>query len=139
MLIFVVGIPAYGFAQAEVLVAVEPALKRDRAGGLIVEAQTNLPDGFQVMVTLQSVKGPLLGQADGVVTKGRITAGPFTRGGATHPPGVYIVQISSSMPALQPQSIRNVIGQRGERLTGALVSRGSSGNRLDFSKNMNAP
>lgn len=134
-LLFTVG----ALAQSAILVAVEPELKRLPSGGLMLDAKTNLPEGFQVMVTLQSSGGPLLGQTDATVLSGRISAGPFTNRGAAHPGGMYTVSVSTATPSLWSDNMRAAAGRRGERLAGAHVARSQFGNRVDYSGNVRAP
>jgi hypothetical protein len=88
------------------------------------------------MVSLQSISGPLLGQAKATVSAGKITAGPFTNGGRPHPPGTYVIAISSALTDLQPPSVRKMIGAHGEHLAGANTTRAYGNVMVEFRQNL---
>jgi hypothetical protein len=86
-----------------------------------VKGTTNLPDGTEFIVGLwppaPACRPNCLGaQANSVVQNGRFIAGPFGIA-----PGVYRLEITTSIAKLQPPQVQAIIGQLGENLRGPYV------------------
>jgi hypothetical protein len=88
-------------------------------GTLLVVAQTNLPDGAELMAGLFS--DGYHGQDKSYVDGGVAEFGPFGDGGGAMPTGSYELSISLSMASLQSAAVRNYIGESGELMTGPHV------------------
>ena len=93
----------------------------------IIRARTNLPEGTAFMI---SVANPINEGGTGyfgnykaaVSPAGVVEFGPITNQGESLPPGTYHVSIDSGMMGLQPKNVRDILGQKGENLTGNKVS-----------------
>jgi len=87
----------------------------------VVMGETNLPEQTKVMVSVEGVQG-FRGQAEAVVQSGRFAAGPFgPEDGLAD--GTYDAEVMMPIPAVQPESVRSLIGSDGELLKGKLVHR----------------
>jgi len=93
----------------------------------VVVGKTNLPNGTKLMVTLSRRESSYMAQANAVVSDGQFRAGPFSQKGVPLNPGAYQIAVSSPLAALQPQSVRAVIGQDGSMLEGPLSKRSEFG------------
>jgi hypothetical protein len=88
-----------------------------------VVGKTNLPDSMELMVTLIRRDNSYIAQRKVVVSTGRFRAGPFSQKGAPLEPGGYQIEVSSPIASLQPQSVRAVIGEDGEKQDGPLTKK----------------
>ena len=105
-----------------------PSLKN----GVIIKAQfsdqndnkpmiigfTNLPDGTELMIDLDRRKAKYSGGTKTTVNQGRFQTERFTGEGGDLPPGNYILSISTPLPELEPESVKQIIGKHGENLKG---------------------
>ncbi len=89
-------------------------------GKPIIVGKTNLPDGFQAILSLEEGTR-ILGQDKIQVHSGQFTAGPFTLHGVAYPRGIYTVAIGSPSSHIQPPEVQAVIGPHGAFLRGPLV------------------
>jgi uncharacterized protein len=86
-----------------------------------IEASTNLPDGTQLQASLQpplATCRPNCGyvwEANLTVAHGHFIIGPFRSDLIA---GTYTLEITSPLAALQPESVRALIGDNGEHLKG---------------------
>lgn len=83
---------------------------------LFIVGTTNLPDGT-VLSTMVSGDG-YTGQSKTSVRDGTFQAGPFTQSGRQLPAGRYELSVTVPFFNVQPASVRRVLGQRLERMTG---------------------
>lgn len=88
--------------------------------------QTNLPDGTSIMTSVEGVSTEFLGQQETTVDNGAFRAGPFGPVGGL-PPGRFVAGATMPIPRLQDASVRAIIGEDGENLTGPLVEQGAVG------------
>lgn len=95
-----------------------------------IVGKTNLPNGTELMVTLSRKESSYMAQDKTIVSDGRFRAGPFSQRGAPLNPGVYQIEVSSPLAALQPQSVRAVIGQDGGKLDGPFTKRSQFGGKV---------
>lgn len=93
----------------------------------VVSGTTNLPDGTELLVTVERADIGYKAQAKTSVQGGRYKAGPFSHRDHNLPPGGYTVEVLMPIPPVQPASVRAVIGDAGQHLTGNLVSPGPLG------------
>ncbi|RJO65753.1 MAG: DUF4236 domain-containing protein [Myxococcales bacterium] len=93
-----------------------------------VSGETNLPDSTEFMVSMESKSsGRYMGQSKAEVSGYRFSAGPFSMENGPLPDGVYKIEVLMPIPDTQPESVRTIIGQNGEKLRGKLVKKGHLG------------
>lgn len=108
----------------EVAISTKASLRTDRR--LMVEGETNLPDGAQVQVTIEREISRVRWQSRTSVMDGQFGAGPFGSGSGL-PDGGYIIRVQLSEASVQPREVQARIGAQGEHLTGELVSQSRHG------------
>lgn len=101
----------------EVAISTKASLRTDRR--LMVEGETNLPDGAQVQVTIEREISRVRWQSRTSVMDGQFGAGPFGSGSGL-PDGGYIVRVQLSEASVQPREVQARIGAQGEHLTESL-------------------
>jgi hypothetical protein len=105
-------------------------IKTEGGGKPKVIGQTNLPDGMKLMITISRKASSYRGQDHATVMNGVFQAGPFTQKGQPFNPGTYMIEVSSPLTALQPQSVRKVLGKEGKNLQGQYVDESSLGDKM---------
>ncbi|WP_447895463.1 hypothetical protein [Vreelandella sp. GE22] len=103
----------------EVSFSLHAQLRSDRR--LMVEGETNLPDGARVQVIVERELSRVRWQSRTLVSGGTFTAGPFGSGSGL-PDGGYLVRVQSSEASVQPRAVQEIIGPRGDYLSGELVT-----------------
>lgn len=89
-------------------------------GSVLFGIKTNLPENTELLVTVTDDNG-YAGQDKAVILKdGNGYTAEFSNHGEALK-GMYHVEITMSLPALQANSVREVIGEHGENLTGEYV------------------
>ena len=88
---------------------------------VLVTGNTNLPDGTIIIVSIDGQTSDYSAQDRVVVASGKFKAGPFSSGGFGLDGGKYTAKALMSYPAVQPESVRKIIGNNGERLAGNQV------------------
>ena len=108
----------------DVSIEVEPRVN-DEDGTVLFGVTTNLPEDTELLVTVS--KDGYTAQDKVVILKnGTGYTSEFSdHGGALN--GTYTVNVSMSLPALQKESVRKVIGEKGEYINGPLVEKSSIG------------
>ncbi|XKH60961.1 hypothetical protein LG290_04100 [Halomonas sediminis] len=102
----------------EVAVSLSVSLRNDRR--LMVEGETNLPDGARLQVVVEHKYNRVSWQARTEVEQGYFVAGPF--GSSTGlSDGEYQVRVQLSEASVQPDTVQQRIGEQGQHLTGELV------------------
>lgn len=112
-----------GIAFAMRLEALEPTMsvQVENAATPIIHGTTNLPDGSELIVSIWRKESTFLGMSDVKVVHGHFTTARFSAGSGPVNSGVYKIEVTMSVAALQPPEVRAVIGESGERMTGRLV------------------
>lgn len=106
----------------------------NKEGKLIYKAKTNLPENMNIMFSLESKDNDYYAQNQSKVKNGGyIESDPFSSHGSPLKSGDYIMDISSSKPSIQPENVRKIIGENGEKITGNFISDGM----LDFENEFN--
>lgn len=90
--------------------------------------KTNLPNGTQLLVSVERPSNGYGGDSKTLVINGEFEAGPYGMANGNLPPGTYSVIVTMTDPALQLQHVKDVVGKRGEKLSGNLISRYATGN-----------
>ncbi|MGM0637217.1 MAG: hypothetical protein ACQET4_02905 [Pseudomonadota bacterium] len=88
---------------------------------LLVEGESNLPDNSRLQVVVQREASGVRWQERTTLAEGRFRAGPFGSGSGL-PDGGYAIAVNLSEASVQPEEVRARIGERGEHLSGSLVS-----------------
>ena len=99
-------------------------LQSDRR--LMVQGETNLPHESRLLVVTERELSGVRWQTRVTVAEGRFTAGPFGPGSGL-PDGGYTITINLLESSVQPQTVRDRIGERGEFLEGELVRQSQHG------------
>jgi hypothetical protein len=88
---------------------------------VLVTGLTNLPDGTVIMVSINGLTLDYSAQDKVTVSSGKFRAGLFSSGGLGLNGGKYIAKALMPYPAVQPESVRKIIGNDGEKLAGDQV------------------
>ena len=94
--------------------------------------ETNLPDGMGLMMSISNKELGYSAQAKVTVSGGRYESEIFSDGGQALSDGQYIASLVMPIPSVQPDSVKGIIGQNGEHLTGSLIESGMLGKSLEI-------
>lgn len=111
---------------ANISVNIEALATAVDAKHIEIKGSTNLPDETQLNITVEDSKEEWRSQTDAIVSNGAFLI-PNLEIAYGLSPDRYKIDITQIVPPLQPESVRKVIGDHGERLTGELVSDSSMG------------
>ncbi|WP_163576334.1 hypothetical protein [Halomonas faecis] len=116
-----------------VRIEVMATLRSDRR--LMVEGESNLPEGAQLQVVVEREASGMRWRSLTTVQEGGFVAGPYGSGSGL-PDGGYIVRVMLSEASVQPEEVRARIGEQGEHLSGPLVttSRHGLGQIVSYSR-----
>lgn len=98
--------------------------------GVHLDGETNLPDGTEVMVSVQ--RGPVMGGDKETVMGGHFAEDVLPKGGAPIPPGIYEVEVSTPFGDFQPPEVKAQLGSNYEALRGSLLSKSNGGRIVDY-------
>src|SRR5947208_1833636 len=114
--------------------ALEPTIRVDveTPQRPVVNGQTNLPDGTELMVTVSRRESNYTAEDKVVVVGGKFRTQTFSQGGADLNPGRYSVEVLMPYATGQSQGVRSVVGGRGEKLTGRLVKHEALGSLVKY-------
>ncbi len=112
-------------------VVIEIEDPRPEDGKPSFRARTNLPDGTEIMVSLEGAD--LYRDTKVVVTAGCVEAGAFSDKGNDLPNGVYQVEFLMPYVWVQPEPIQALLGD-GANLKGSLVERDDAGTTLSVAR-----
>ena len=93
-----------------------------------IHGTTNLPGNTNLMLSIEErMQGGFRGQSKcSVASDGSFHSEAFgPRGGLKD--GLYVAEVVMPIPRVQPDNVRKVIGENGEKLSGPLVENGSFG------------
>ena len=104
---------------------------------LVVSGTTNLPDSTSLLISLKNEATGFLAQSKTSIFESRFVSEPLgPKTGISD--GAYNIQIIMPNPKGQAESVRKLIGNEGEYLSGRLVTESSFGfNVVDFNFNVN--
>lgn len=97
-----------------------------------VTVTSNLPDGAELIVMLTHRNGKSY-QDKGVLKQGRFQSESFG-GESGLPRGKYTVDATVAVAAVQPASVRAIVGQNGEHLTGKFAKQHPLGTLITSEK-----
>jgi hypothetical protein len=92
-----------------------------------IVGETNLPDGTELMFSIEGKSVKYNGQSEAVVQSGRFQSESFSYKQNDLAVGQYEAEVSMPISEVQPQTVRNIIGQKGENLKGSLVKKSDLG------------
>jgi len=98
-------------------------------GRPMVDGRTNLPDGTMLVVTLEG-EDDFTTQDIASVRDGAYSAGPFGPDEGMGS-GDYAARVAMSLPRSQPDAVKAVIGEGGERLVGDAVIESDMGVKVE--------
>jgi len=96
---------------------------------------SNLPDGTELGGTVFQA-GSFMAQETQALKGGAADFGPFSNKGAAIASGKYDASVTMPLAHLEPASVRAIIGEHGEYLTGPLVSHEYGSAYVDVSKTL---
>ncbi|MBW6392410.1 hypothetical protein [Billgrantia antri] len=111
-------------APLPVEIDVSASLRDDRR--LMVEGETSLPDGARLQLVVERELSGVRWQSRTSVTERRFVGGPFGPGSGL-PDGGYTLTVKLLESSVQPATVRERIGDKGEHLAGPLVQSGRHG------------
>ena len=108
---------------------VDISAKSNGANPPTIVGKTNLPNGTQLMISVERTENGYGGDAKTLVINGEFEAGPFKINGGHLTPGIYGVSVILVEPTTQLQHVKEVIGSSGKKLTGKLVKTYATGSK----------
>lgn len=87
---------------------------------LVVEGQSNLPEGTRLQVVVERELSGVRWQSRTTLQDGRFNGGPYGSGSGL-PDGGYRITVNLPAASVQPLEVRRRIGEEGEHLRGPLV------------------
>jgi hypothetical protein len=88
--------------------------------GHIFTVKTNLPDETELITSLCDMDENILAQDKDTVKNGMVSFGPF-RNKSEKIHGKYIFDVTMPVMSVQPLSVKKILGENGENLSGVLV------------------
>ncbi|QEM83938.2 hypothetical protein [Halomonas binhaiensis] len=101
-----------------VTVSLDARLQSDRR--MLVAGNTNLPDGTRLSVLVEREASGVHWQERTTVFEGRFEVGPLGPGSGL-PDGGYRLRVQTEPSSVQPRSVQQRLGAKGEHLRGSLV------------------
>src|SRR5205823_2580548 len=92
-----------------------------------IVGDTNLPDGTELMFSIEGKSVRYNGQDKASVQGGRFQSDTFNKDYNDLDAGQYVAEVLMPIPAAQSPAVRAVIGERGENLKGPLVKKDGLG------------
>ena len=109
----------------DVTLEVNPNVNADD-GTVLFGVATNLPEKTELMVTVSNDSGYTAQDTAVVLADGNGYTAEFSDNGAGLK-GDYNVSVTMSLPSLQPESVQEVIGKKGEKIGGQYVEKSDTG------------
>lgn len=103
----------------------------ENGGKPIFTINTNLPDETSLMLTLNG--NNYTAQVQVTVKDGVTSSNAFSSNGNSLAEGEYVLTVSMSIPKLQPDNVRAIIGESGENMTGEYVEASGIGDSMCLS------
>lgn len=108
-------------------VKLKVSVTSDSSRKIKVSGETNLPKDTKLGITITGKSVNYTGQNSVQVKDGHFESETFSNKGNALEAGQYSVSVTMPVSSVQSQEVRDVIGQNGENLRGALVKQGSVG------------
>lgn len=108
-------------AQTEAPLIVTLTISVEESPRPTITGQTNLASGTRLLVSIDRLDISFQAQARAVVQNGAFRVGPFSRNGEALLPGSYDVKVTISHASVQPDRVREQMGDDGRNLAGPLM------------------
>jgi hypothetical protein len=92
-----------------------------------IAGDTNLPDGTDLMISIDSGTTRYNASSKAVVQDGHFQSETFSKDNSDLEPGQYTAEVLMPVALVQSPSVRAVIGEKGEHLKGSLVEQSNLG------------
>jgi hypothetical protein len=92
-----------------------------------IVGETNLPDGTDLMISIDSGTTRYNASSKALVQGGHFQSETFSKDSSDLEAGQYTAEVLMPVALVQSQSVRAVIGDKGENLKGSLVEQGNLG------------
>jgi hypothetical protein len=121
-------------AYCQLVLALQPSFKLaiDTPERPVVNGETNLPDDTELIIAISRKESSYRAQDKVKVGGGKFRSAQFGQRSGNLNPGKYMVEVLMPFPAVQTDSVRAIIGERGEKLKGSLVRHESLGNLVKY-------
>lgn len=96
-----------------------------------VTGTTNLPEGMELLVSIEGRTNNFMGSDNVNVRNGRFDSEVFGSNKGLLP-GQYVVEITSPMSIIQPNHVQNIIGENGKHLKGKVIKKRDGENVVEF-------
>lgn len=103
----------------DVQIGINHKLSENRSVKLFIES--NLPDSTELMVSLEGENIEYFAQDRVKLDKGKAETSWFTDKGESLSTGIYKVDVTLPFARTQPESVKGIIGEKGENLLGENV------------------
>lgn len=90
-------------------------------GKVIVNGNTNLPDGMKLMISISNESGYFAQDDSSQVTNRSFKTATFSNGGNALDDGTYTVKVTTPIANVQPSEVIKYVGDAGKNLTGDFV------------------
>lgn len=108
-------------------VDVDIAAELDNRRQMQIHGDTNLPEGTRLQIVVERESSRVSWRSGtNVDDNGSFEAGPFGPGSGL-PDGIYLIEITAPPANVQPLSVRERVGERGEHLSGEWVREANHG------------
>ncbi len=108
--------------RINVTIFVHPEFQPD--GHVVICGETNLPQGTELMISLQEQGTSRVYQSKcSVVDGGKFRSESLGPRNSPLPKGAYVADVVMPITRVQPAAVRQVVGDVGEKLTGPLIVR----------------
>ncbi len=109
----------------DVVLNMNPELTEEKK--LKVSGETNLPNETKLLISIDGKTTNYKGQDTAIVKDGKFESNEFSSQGKGLESGQYNLEVTMPIASTQSQSVRNIIGEKGENLKGSLVESGDLG------------
>ncbi|MDR0271303.1 hypothetical protein [Paenibacillus sp.] len=105
------------------------------AGQVSFDGATNLPNGTELMITVSNESG-FQAQSSITVSSNGFKTEKFSDNGQALESDVYNVAVTMPIASVQPDAVKEIIGENSENLKGDLVNEGDFGRTVSYSKSI---
>ncbi len=116
----------------EIEVSFEVNTEKNESGEIRVLGRTNLPDNMDLMISLTNPSIKYFGQDKIKIKNNSFVSAWFNNKGTGLSPGKYKIEITSPLTDFQPNTVKEIIGERGENLLGDAVKMDYGQNLIDY-------
>lgn len=99
-----------------------------------IVGNTNLPDGTELMFSIEGKSVKYNGDDKGTVQGGQFQSDKFGKDYGDLEPGQYLAEVVMPIAEVQSPAVQSVIGKQGENLKGSLVKKEGIGTTISLEK-----